>query len=88
VTGGEIRGRDRKNVIQNRVIELVQVIEKLIGLAKDMRAMSARSEGLGLSGEELAFHDALAVNNSAVQVLGEPTLQEQADVLSHTWAAA
>jgi type I restriction enzyme, R subunit len=29
---------------------------------------------LGLSAEELAFYDALEVNDSAVQVLGEPTL--------------
>jgi type I restriction enzyme, R subunit len=30
---------------------------------------------LGLSAAELAFYDALETNDSAVQVLGEPTLQ-------------
>ena len=54
--------------------EELQVIEELIGLAKDMRAANARGEELGLSDEELAFYDALEVNDSAVKVLGEPTL--------------
>jgi type I restriction enzyme R subunit len=60
---------------QNRAIEAAQVIEELIGLAKDMRAANARGEALGLSDEELAFYDALEVNDSAVKVLGEPTLK-------------
>ena len=40
-----------------------------------MRAAQARGETLGLTDDELAFYDALEVNDSAVQVLGEPTLQ-------------
>jgi type I restriction enzyme R subunit len=87
---GEIRTRRRKNVVQarsfaelleqtirryqNRAIEAAQVIEELIGLAKNMRQANARGEKLGLSEEELAFYDALEVNDSAVKVLGEPTL--------------
>jgi len=87
---GEIRTRRRKNVVQarsfaelleetirryqNRAIEAAQVIEELIGLAKEMRQANARGEKLGLSDEELAFYDALEVNDSAVKVLGEPTL--------------
>ncbi len=87
---GEIRARRRKNVVQaksfadlleqtirkyqNRAIEAAQVIEELIGLARDMRAANARGEKLGLSEDELAFYDALEVNDSAVKVLGEPTL--------------
>jgi len=49
-------------------------IEELIQLAKDMRSANARGEALKLSGNELAFYDALEVNDSAVKVLGEPTL--------------
>jgi type I restriction enzyme R subunit len=60
---------------QNRAIETAQVIEELIGLAKDMRAANARCEELGLSEDELAFYDALETNDSAVKVLGEPTLK-------------
>ena len=43
---------------QNRAIEAVQVIEELIGLAKEMRETNARGERLGLSEDELAFYDA------------------------------
>jgi type I restriction enzyme, R subunit len=35
--------------------------------------LGARGEQLGLSAAEPAFYDALAVNDSAVKVLGEPT---------------
>jgi type I restriction enzyme R subunit len=89
---GEIRGRRKKNVVQaksfadmleqtirryqSRAIEAAQVIEELIGLAKDMRAANVRGEELGLTDEELAFYDALEVNDSAVKVLGEPTLMK------------
>ena len=52
-----------------------KVIEKLIQLAKDMQEANARGESLGLSEDELAFHDALETNDSAVQVLGDETLR-------------
>ena len=87
---GEIKSRSKRNVVQarsfaelleqavrkyqNRAIETAQVIEELIRLAKDMRAANARGEALHLSEDELAFYDALEVNDSAVKVLGEPTL--------------
>jgi type I restriction enzyme R subunit len=87
----EIKTRSRRNVVQarsftelldrsirryqNRAIETAQVIEELIALAKDMRAANARGEELGLSEDELAFYDALETNDSAVKVLGEPTLK-------------
>ncbi|HZU88828.1 MAG TPA: type I restriction enzyme endonuclease domain-containing protein, partial [Stellaceae bacterium] len=60
---------------QSRAIEAAQVIEELIALARDMRAANVRGEELGLSEEELAFYDALEANDSAVKVLGEPTLK-------------
>ena len=88
---GEIKTRSQRNVVQarsftellersirryqNRAIETAQVIEELIALAKDMRAANARGEELGLSEDELAFYDALETNDSAVKVLGEPTLK-------------
>src|ERR1019366_3419677 len=87
---GEIRSRSKRNVgqarsfaelleqavrkYQNRAIEAAEVIEALIQLAKDMRAANARGEKLKLTEDELAFYDALEVNDSAVKVLGEPTL--------------
>ena len=54
---------------QNRAIETAQVIEELIALAKDMREADQRGEQLGLTEDEVAFYDALEVNDSAVKVL-------------------
>jgi len=60
---------------QNRAIETAKVIEELIQLAKDLRSAGRRGEQLGLNDDEVAFYDALETNDSAVQVLGEPTLK-------------
>ena len=56
-------------------ITTAQVLEELIQLAKDIRAARARGEETGLSDEEIAFYDALAENESARQVMGEPALR-------------
>lgn len=97
---GELRSRTRKNVVQarsfaelleqtirryqNRAIEAAQVIEELIELAREMREANARGESLGLTEDELAFYDALEANDSAVKVLGEPTLRTIARELVKT----
>jgi len=97
---GEIATRRKKNVVQarsfsemleqtirryqNRAIEAAQVIEELIQLARDMRDANRRGERLGLTEEELAFYDALETNDSAVQVLGDETLQAIARELVQT----
>ena len=97
---GELATRRRKNVVQarsfagmleqtirryqNRAVEAAQVIEELIGLAREMREASARGDVLGLSDDELAFYDALGVNDSAVQVLGDKTLRDIARELVAT----
>ena len=97
---GELAVRRRKNVVQarsfaemleqtirryqSRAVEAAQVIEELIGLAREMRAAAARGEALGLSEDELAFYDALGVNDSAVRVLGDETLRGIARELVET----
>ena len=60
---------------RNRVIEAAAVIEELIALAREMREADQRREDLGLTEEEITFHDALQVNDSAVRVLGDETLR-------------
>ena len=60
---------------QNRAIETVEVIDELIRLAKDMRAADQRGAASGMTTEELAFYEALEVNDSAVQVLGDDVLR-------------
>lgn len=93
----EIKIRSRTNLIQsrsfkemlektvlnyqNRGIETAQVIHELIELAKEIRAAIARGENLGLSDDEVGFYDALEVNDSAVQVLGDETLKQIAQEL-------
>jgi type I restriction enzyme R subunit len=88
---GEIKTRSLRNAVQSRkfsemleaairkyqarAIETAQVIEELIGLAKDMREADKRGEKLGLTDDEVAFYDALEVNDSAVRVLGDENLR-------------
>ena len=97
---GELAVRRRKNIVQarsfaemleqtvrryaNRAVEAAQVIEELIQLAREMREANARGEALGLSGDELAFYDALETNDSAVRVLGDETLRYIARELVET----
>jgi type I restriction enzyme R subunit len=57
------------------------VIEELVALAQEMREADKRGEELGLSEEEIAFYDALEVNDSAVKVLGDETLRTIAQEL-------
>jgi len=94
---GEIKTRGKKNLVQarsfaemlenairryqNRAIETAQVIEELIALAKDLRDADRRGEKLGLTEDEIAFYDALEVNDSAVKVLGDEVLRTIAQEL-------
>ncbi|MCY4559117.1 MAG: type I restriction endonuclease subunit R [Chloroflexi bacterium] len=97
---GELAAKRKKNVVQartfsemlartlrryqNRAIETAQVIQELIGLARELREAGRRGETLGLSDDELAFYDALETNDSAVQVLGDETLRDIARELVKT----
>jgi type I restriction enzyme R subunit len=87
----ELKVRSRKNLVQarsfgemlersihqyqNRSIEAAKIITELIELAKEMRQARNRGQELGLTEDELAFYDALEVNDSAVKVLGDETLR-------------
>ncbi len=86
-----IRSRTRTNVVESRAfserledaiaryhanaITTAEVIQELIQLARDIRAARARGEEQGLSDEEIAFYDALAENESAVEVMGDDKLR-------------
>jgi type I restriction enzyme R subunit len=96
----EIKSRMRKNLVQsrmfsdmleqtirryqNRTLESAEVIAELIKLAEDMREAQKRGERLNLSEDEIAFYDALEVNDSAVKVLGDETLKGIARELVET----
>jgi type I restriction enzyme R subunit len=97
---GDVRSQSKRNVTQarafserleaaisryhNNALTTAQVIEELIQLAKDIRAARARGEETGLTDEEIAFYDALAENDSARQVMGEPALR----VIAHELVAS
>ena len=70
---------------QNHMLTTAQVINELIELAKEIRTSEARAEELKrefeLSDDEVAFYDALAMNQSAVEVLGDETLRGLAQKL-------
>ena len=87
----EIKTRSRSNLVQgrlfserlenairryqNRSIEAAEVIEELLGLARDIRDASRKGEELGLTEEELAFYDALETHDSSVKILGDEVLR-------------
>ena len=50
-------------------------------MARDLREADLRGAELGLSDDEVAFYDALEVNDSAVAVLGDKTLRTIAQEL-------
>ena len=86
-----IRSRSRSNVVETRAfterledaiaryhanaITTAEVIQELIRLAKDIRAARSRGEEQGLTEDEIAFYDALAENESALQVMGDDKLR-------------
>jgi type I restriction enzyme R subunit len=60
----------------NGMIDTVEFLERvLIPLAKEIREADRRGETLNLDYRELAFYDALEVNDSAVKILGDETLR-------------
>lgn len=93
---GEVKSRTRTNVVKNRqfseriedamakyhnrVIDALQVIEELIRVARDLRDEPED----GLTKEEAAFYDALADNESALQLMGNEDLRLIASELVKT----
>ncbi len=87
----EIKQRSKRNLVQsqlfsekltktlnayhNRAIATQEVIEELIKLAKELDAANKRGENLGLTEDEVAFYDALATNESAIQAMGDEKLR-------------
>lgn len=72
------------NKYRNRAVETRQVIEELIKLAKEMNKAQEEENELGLNSDEVAFYDALGVNDAAVKVMGDETLKKIASELTET----
>lgn len=87
---GKIRAYQRKNLVKGKKFndmlkDAIQkyntrgitseiVIRELIKMAQKMNAEQEKGKDLGLSDEEIAFYDALANHEKAVQILGEEKL--------------
>lgn len=61
---------------QNNLLTTVEIIQELIRIAKELRKADEQGKKLGLTNDEVAFYNALEVNDSAVQVLGDETLRD------------
>jgi len=93
----EIKNRRKINLVQSRklsemledslrryhnhVISVTDVIEELLKISKDVTEADKRGEELGLEAYELAFYDALAQNDSAIDVMGVEELKRLAIAL-------
>ena len=92
---GEIKSRTKRNVVESRAfsqrleeavaryhanaLSTVEMIQALIDIAKDVKASAMRGEAEGMSDDELAFYDALAQNDTAVEAMGN----EQLRIIAH-----
>ncbi len=87
----EISSRSKSNIVESKqfserleqavaryhanAISTVEVLQELIDLAHEIREARKRGEEESLSAEEIAFYDALALNNSAVEIMGNDKLK-------------
>ncbi len=76
VTSGKFEDMLKKSIDEynKRGITSELIIRKLIDMAKKINAEQEKGKDLGLSPEEVAFYDALADHEKAVEVLGEEKL--------------
>ncbi len=93
----EIKARLKKNLVQgktlmemlensikkyhSKILTAAEVIEELIKLGKEIKAMDKEPQELGLSDYEYAFYTAVANNESARELMGKEKLRELAVVL-------
>ena len=87
----EVKVRTRKNIAQsktlmellerainryqNNLLTTAEVIEELINIAREMKKSDSRTETMNMTSDELAFYDALSMNDSALEVLGDEKLR-------------
>ncbi|MEK7263435.1 MAG: DUF3387 domain-containing protein, partial [Bacteroidota bacterium] len=98
ILNDEIKSRARVNLVksrkllemlessikkyQNNLLTTAEIIQELINIAQEIKEADKEGERLGLSIEEVAFYNALEVNDSAVQVLGNEILKHIAVEIS------
>ena len=68
---------------KNKSVDSVDIILRLIEIAKELRDALKRNEELGLNGKEIAFYDALCQDKSAVRLMQDETLKKMAKELRY-----
>src|SRR3989304_3120432 len=92
ILNDEIKTRAKTNLVKSKallemleraikkyhynLLTTAEIIQELINIAKEVKETDRQGEQLGLTTDEVAFYNALEVNDSAVQVLGDGTLKE------------
>ncbi len=66
---------------QNNLLSSAEIINELIGIGKEVKEADARGERLNMKRDELAFYDALGLNENARQVMKDETLRDLARIL-------
>jgi type I restriction enzyme R subunit len=60
---------------QNNLLTTAEIFQELIHIARQIKEADQEGIRLGLNEDEVAFYNALEINDSAVQVLGDETLK-------------
>jgi len=60
---------------QNNLLTTAEIIDELLTIARQIRAVDGLAEKLKLTKDEFAFYTALEINDSAVKILGDETLK-------------
>ncbi|RDY70871.1 type I restriction endonuclease subunit R [Halobacillus trueperi] len=96
---GNIKSMERRNLVKserfseklqkslkkykNQAITNAEVIEELIRMAKDIQKAKAKEEDLGLNDDEIAFYDALTIDEVVKEFMTDETLQKIAQELTN-----
>lgn len=69
---------------QNNLLTTSEIITEMINIARNVRESDQRGEQLNLTEDEIAFYDALEVNDSAVRIWGNEKLRDIAEKVKKT----
>lgn len=72
------------NQYHNHNLTVMEIITELVEMAKALQAELAKGQQLGLNSAELAFYEALAQNQSAVDLMGDQGLIKLAQEVTQT----
>lgn len=66
---------------QNQLLTSAEILNEIIGIAKDVRETDGREQKLHLTKDEIAFYDAICDNDAAAKILEDEQLRDIARIL-------